>query len=34
MSERVEVDQMTQEEIAAYWAGYDDNEKDGFHKEW
>jgi len=34
MGERVEVDQMTQEEIAAYWAGFDDNEKAGFHKEW
>lgn len=34
MSERVEVNQMTQEEIAAYWAGFDDNEKAGFHKDW
>jgi len=32
MSERVE--DITQLEADAYWAGYDDNEKDGNFKEW
>ncbi len=26
--------QMTTEEIGAYWAGYDDNQSSGFFKEW
>lgn len=33
-SEWVGAKDMTQEEIAAYWAGYDDNEKAGWHKDW
>lgn len=33
-SERVEMDQMSQEEIDAYWAGFDENEKAGNHKDW
>lgn len=33
-SERVEMENMTQDQIAEYWAGYDYNEKMGWHKEW
>lgn len=33
-SERVERDQMTAEEIAAYTAGYDENQAAGDFKEW
>jgi len=33
-SERVERDQMTAEEIEAYYAGYDENEESGNKKEW
>jgi len=32
MSPEVTEDQMTAEEIAAYWAGYEDNELSGNHK--
>tara|TARA_B100001057_G_scaffold329093_1_gene329470 strand:+ start:131 stop:337 length:207 start_codon:yes stop_codon:yes gene_type:complete len=27
-------DRMTKEEIKAYWAGFDENEASGCHKEW
>ncbi len=33
-SPRVEAKDMTMNEIAAYAAGYEDNEDDGNHKEW
>lgn len=33
-SERVEEADMTAEEIAAYRAGYNDNEANGDHKDW
>lgn len=33
-SERVERDQMTAEEIAAYTAGYDENQAAGDFKDW
>jgi len=33
-SERIEKDAMTEEEIDAYRAGYDDNEEHGDKKEW
>lgn len=33
-SEYVPEHRMTAEEIAAYRAGYDDNEKNGDHKDW
>lgn len=34
MSERVEADQMTQEEIDAYWAGFEYNESLGDYKDY
>jgi hypothetical protein len=34
MSPRVELKDMTAEEIVAYTAGYNDNEAAGHHKEW
>jgi len=34
MSDKVEKDQMTPEEIEAYTAGYDANEEDGNFKDW
>lgn len=34
MSEEVTEEQMTPEEIAAYKAGYDDNEAEGSFKDW
>jgi hypothetical protein len=34
MSERVEADQMTQEEIDAYWAGFEHNESLGDYKDY
>lgn len=33
-STRIEKEQMTEEEIIAYKAGYDDNEELGSYKEW
>jgi len=33
-SDRVECDQMTEDEIEAYYAGYDWNERFGGKKEW
>ena len=33
-SDRVELKDMTQDEIDAYNAGFDDNERDGNHKDW
>lgn len=33
-SERVEMENMTAEEITAYTAGYNENEEMGCHKEW
>jgi len=33
-SERVELKDMTQDEIDAYNAGFDDNERAGDHKDW
>jgi hypothetical protein len=33
-SDRVEMADMTAEEIEAYYAGYDDNEESGNKKEW
>ena len=33
-SERVTIKDMTPDEIAAYHAGYDDNEEHGDYKEW
>ena len=33
-SERIEKDGMTNEQIEAYQAGYDDNEADGNYKDW
>lgn len=33
-SERVEEADMTEKQIAEYRAGYDENERDGFHKEY
>lgn len=33
-SERVELKDMTQDEIDAYNAGFDDNEREGNHKDW
>jgi len=33
-SDRVDEQHMTPEEIAAYSAGYDDNENSGDHKDW
>jgi hypothetical protein len=33
-SERVEMENMTAEEITAYTAGYNENEEAGCHKEW
>tara|TARA_R100000541_G_scaffold1705_5_gene6584 strand:+ start:8783 stop:8989 length:207 start_codon:yes stop_codon:yes gene_type:complete len=27
-------DRMTKEEVNDYWAGFDENESDGCHKEW
>lgn len=33
-SERVEYDHMTPEEIEAYTAGWDDNNRDGNFKDW
>jgi hypothetical protein len=33
-SERVELKDMTPDEIAAYKAGYQDNERGGHHKDW
>jgi len=32
--QRVEMKDMTPGEIAAYTRGYNDNENDGYHKEW
>ena len=34
MSDRVEQEDMTKEEIEAYRAGYDDNQREGNFKEW
>ena len=34
MSERVDLGDMTPEEITAYTAGYRDNEASGNHKDW
>lgn len=31
---RISREEMTPEEIEAYKAGYDQNERDGIHKEW
>jgi len=31
---RIEKEQMTPEEIAEYWVGWRENEKDDIHKEW
>ena len=33
-SERIDLKDMTAKEITAYTKGYNDNEKDGFFKEW
>jgi hypothetical protein len=33
-SERVELKDMTEDEIVAYYAGYDDNEAEGNFKDW
>ena len=33
-SDRVELKDMTQDEIDAYNAGFDDNEREGNHKDW
>lgn len=33
-SQKIEMNDMTPEEIAAYTQGYNDNEEDGFFKEW
>ena len=33
-SERIGVEDMSEDEIADYWAGYEQNEDDGFHKEY
>lgn len=33
-SKRIEMPDMSSEQVEAYWAGYDDNEKMGWHKEW
>jgi len=32
--EHITENQMTKEEIEAYWAGFDENESSGGHKEW
>ena len=34
MSDRVELADMTPEEVVAYRAGFDDNEESGNYKEW
>lgn len=34
MTDKVEEKDMTKEEIAAYTAGYEDNERAGWYKEW
>ena len=33
-TDRVELKDMTQDEIDAYNAGFDDNEREGDHKDW
>lgn len=33
-SKRIDAEQMTEEEIDAYMAGYNDNEADGNYKDW
>jgi|TARA_Y100000389_G_scaffold180502_1_gene195361 hypothetical protein len=33
-SERIGVEDMNEDEIADYWAGYEQNEDGGFHKEY
>lgn len=34
MSEKIDKEQMTQDEIAAYWAGYEENEEAGCFKDY
>lgn len=33
-SKRIDRDRMTEDEVAAYYAGYDENEEYGEHKDW